>query len=423
MTVAALWTEIWADLGSPVFQIQLLSLTVCLGLSWLVSHWIKPYLSVKASIQDGWEVSRQGFSRILFPFISLLITALSLTVLNHWQHTGLLKLAATLLGAMVIIRLIIYLLRYVFRTSLWVELAERWLVALVWLIVALHLSGLLPEITDLLDQLSIDLGKHRISVLLILQALITVLITLFITLWLGRVLESQLMQANQIDINVRVVLSKLGRTSLILIGVLGALSAIGFDISLLSVFGGALGVGLGFGLQKIASNYISGFIILLDQSLHLGDVLTVDGHQGTVQQLRARYLVLRKLNGTDVVIPNDTLITSTVINHSYSDRNAQVLVTLQVSYESPLECAMALTTEAAREQTRVLRKPEPNVLVHGFGENGIDLHLSFWVEDPEEGCAELKSCILIKIREKFMEQGIVIPYPQREVRVLQTSTV
>jgi small-conductance mechanosensitive channel len=205
--------------------------------------------------------------------------------------------------------------------------------------------------------------------------------------------------------------------------VLVALSAVGFDITLLSVFGGALGVGLGLGLQKIASNYVSGFIILLDHSLHLGDVLTVDGHYGLVHQLRARYLVLRKLDGTEVVIPNDTLITSTVINHSFSDRKARVLIPVQVSYDSPLDRAMQVMREVALEQPRVLDDPEPDVLVQGFGENGIDLQLSIWVDDPEEGFASLKSAVYLSILEGFREQEVFIPFPQREVRVLPQTTI
>jgi small-conductance mechanosensitive channel len=255
--------------------------------------------------------------------------------------------------------------------------------------------------------------------LLLIQSLLIAVITLIMTLWAGRVLENRLMQTEQLDMNLRVVLSKLLRVALILVGVLSALSVVGFDITVLSVFGGALGVGLGLGLQKIASNYISGFIILLDHSIHLGDVLTVDGHYGVAHQLRSRYLVLRKLDGTEVVIPNDTLITSTVINHSFSDRKIQVKIPVQISYDSPLEKAMDIIRQAASNHERVLADPKPMVLVEGFGENGVDLQLSCWVNDPEEGFAALKSEIYMKVWEGFRAEGVSVPFPQREVRMLK----
>jgi small-conductance mechanosensitive channel len=227
------------------------------------------------------------------------------------------------------------------------------------------------------------------------------------------------MQNTHLNPNMRVVLSKVLRIVLTLFAVLFAFSAIGLDITLLSVFGGALGVGLGFGLQKIASNFISGFILLLDDSMHIGDVITVEGHYGVVNDLRARYLVLKKLDGTEVVIPNETLIASPVINHSFTDHKARVQMPIQVSYDSPLERAMILVKEAAAKHERVLMEPEPRVLLKGFGESGIDLMLSFWIPDPEEGSAILQSEIYLDIWRAFQANSIVIPFPQREVKIVQ----
>ena len=218
----------------------------------------------------------------------------------------------------------------------------------------------------------------------------------------------------------RVVMTKLVRILLTLVGVLVALSAVGFDITLLSVFGGALGVGLGFGLQKIASNYVSGFIILLDESVHLGDVITLDGHYGVVEQIRSRYLVLRKLDNTEVIIPNETLIASAVINHSLTDRRAKVQMPIQVSYEGDLELAMRIMREAAERHPRVLDDPAPEVHLKGFGESGIDLQLSFWIPDPEEGSSSLQSALYLEIWRAFQVQGVSVPYPQREIRILGT---
>jgi len=217
---------------------------------------------------------------------------------------------------------------------------------------------------------------------------------------------------------LRVVLTKLLRVFLLFIAVLIALSAVGLDITMLSVFGGALGVGLGFGLQRIASNYVSGFIILLDKSMQIGDVVTIDTHYGVVSDLRTRYLVLRKLDGTQVIIPNETLIVNPVINHSFTDHKARVQMPIQVSYDSPLELAMQLMVDIAVGNSRVLVEPKPAVQIKGFGESGVDLMLSLWIPDPEEGSGSLQSDIYLEIWRAFQINNISIPFPQREVRIL-----
>ncbi|OGV74636.1 MAG: mechanosensitive ion channel protein MscS [Methylophilales bacterium RIFCSPHIGHO2_02_FULL_57_10] len=410
------WLEIWTDFNSEIVLWQLAILVVSLVIAWGINSLLSR--QIRQNAPDSWKVGIGGITRVMFPLLALMLTTTGQLALSHWQHAGLLKLASTLLAAMAVIRLTVYLLRYIFAPSGWVRTTENIIVSIVWGLVALHLTGLLPELTALLDGAGFSIGQRRISILLVLQAIVTATVTLVAALWVGRLLENKVMRTEQMDMNLRVVLSKLLRFLLIVVGVLVALSTVGFDITLLSVFGGALGVGLGFGLQKIASNYLSGFIILLDHSLHLGDVLTVDGHYGVAHQLRARYLVLRKLDGTEVIIPNDTLITSTVINHSFSDRKARVLVPVQVSYDSPVEKAMQIMREAALGHPRVLSDPQPEALVQGFGESGIDLQLSIWVNDPEEGFASLKSALCLKIWEGFRANGVVIPYPQREVRMV-----
>lgn len=408
--------EIWADLNSESLLWQLAVIVASLMVAWIVNKLL--VREIMKNAPETWKVGVGGIKRVVFPLSALALITAGRLILGHWQHIGALKLAATLLAAMAAIRLAVYLLRYIFAPSGWVRTTENLIVSVIWAIVALHLSGLLPDVVALLEETSFSVGKNEISLLLIFQAIVTAALTLVATLWIGRLLENRLMRAEQIELNLRVVLSKLLRILLIVVGVLVALSAIGFDITLLSVFGGALGVGLGFGLQKIASNYLSGFIILLDHSLHMGDVLTVDGHYGVVHQLRGRYLVLRKLDGTEVVIPNDTLISSTVINHSYSDRNARVLMPIQVSYDSPLDKAMQIIKAVAVDHPRVLQTPAPDVQVNGLGESGIDLQLAVWVDDPEEGFGSLKSSLYLKILAGFKAGGISIPFPQREIRVL-----
>jgi len=365
-----------------------------------------------------WKVGIGGIRRVLYPLSALVFVMLGRVVLQHWQHTALLKLMFFLLLAMAAIRLSVYALRFVFSPSAWLKTAENGIVTMVSIFLVLHFAGVLPEIVQALDDLSITVGKSRISVLLGIQALLVALVTVVVALWVSRILENRLMRAEHLDKNLRVVLTKLLRVFLVLFGVLLALSSLGFDITLLSVFGGALGVGLGLGLQKIASNYVSGFILLLDDSLHMGDVITVENHYGIVSQMRSRYMVLEKLDGTEVVIPNETLITGSYISHTYSERKTRVMLTLQVSYESPLEEAIQLICQAAAAQPRVVDDPEAEVAIMGFGDNGIDLRLSFWIADPEEGSVSLKSAIYLEIWRRFKQHGVVIPYPQRDVRIV-----
>ena len=176
--------------------------------------------------------------------------------------------------------------------------------------------------------------------------------------------------------------------------------------------------GIGFGLQKIASNYVSGFIILLDRSIHPGDILTVDSRFGKVTQLTARYLVLQNNDGTEAIIPNETLITSTVINHSYTNRQLRIGIPVQISYQSDLDRAMEIMKQAAANQTRVLADPETKVYLKSFSDNGIDLEMGIWIDDPEEGQLNLCSDINMEIWRKFQASGIEIPYPQRDIRII-----
>ncbi len=231
-----------------------------------------------------------------------------------------------------------------------------------------------------------------------------------------------MIRAGAIDINLRVVLSKSVRAVLLVIGVLFALQAVGIDLTLLSVFGGALGVGIGLGLQKLASNYIAGFTILLDRSVRMGDMITVDGRHGIVTRVTSRYVVVRSLDGVEAIVPNETLVTTTVLNYSYTSKNARVALTLQISYDSDIDLALKVMTDAANAHERVLKTPSPPAaLVVRFAENGIDLELGLWVGDPENGLGDLRSAIYRAIFRAFKQHDIRIPFPQRETRILESS--
>lgn len=414
-----IWQEIMADISTPVALWQLIVIGIACMIAWAINGMLRAY--VMRNAPERWKRGIGGVNRVLFPLSTLVLIQLAKFVLGYWQHTSMLQLATTLLLAMAVIRLVVYAVRYILAPGGLLKTLEHVISTVIWIVLALHLSGLLPQLLDALEAIKFSVGKHPVNLLQALQAVLTIIVTIFVALWISRVLENKLMSAHNVNMNLRVVLTKLLRIVLLFVALLIALSAVGLDVTLLSVFGGALGVGLGFGLQRIASNYVSGFIILLDKSMQIGDVITVDSHYGVVSDLRTRYLVLRKLDGTQVIIPNETLIINTVINHSFTDHKARVQMPVQVSYDSSLEQAMQLILEIANQHSRILQIPEPAVQIKGFGESGIDLMLSAWIPDPEEGSASLQSEIYLDIWRAFQKYNITIPYPQREVRILGAS--
>ncbi|MDO9205156.1 MAG: mechanosensitive ion channel [Methylotenera sp.] len=411
-----IWQEVLADISTEAALWQFAIIIAASTLAWAINGALRAY--VMRNAPENWKLGIGGINRVLFPLSTLIFVYIAQLILAYWQHTSLLQLASKLLLAMAVIRLVVYAVRYIVAPGGLLKTLENTVSGFIWIVTALHLSGLLPQILNVLEDVKFSIGKNPFNLLLALQAILTILVTIFITLWFSRVVENRLMSAQNVNMNLRVVLAKLLRVFLLFIAILFALSAVGLDITMLSVFGGALGVGLGFGLQRIASNYVSGFIILLDKSMQIGDVVTIDTHYGVVSDLRTRYLVLRKLDGTEVIIPNETLIINPVINHSSTDHKARVQMPVQVSYASSLEVAMELMRDIAFRHPRVLELPLPAVQIQGFGESGIDLVLNLWIPDPEEGSAGLKTEIYLEIWRAFQKNNISIPYPQREVRIL-----
>ena len=419
--IQTIWQEVISDMSTSAVVWQLIIIATAAFTAWMINsvllnHVIRLVQEHRA--HEDMKLAIGSINRALFPLSTLVFVWLAKLILAGWQHVGLLLLACKLLLAMAAIRLIVYAFRYIFPSGSLLKTLENVIAWLIWTLLALHLAGYLSLITQALEDVQFNVGKNPVNLLIILQGLLTVLATLFVALWVSRLIENKLMRIEGVSTNIRIVMVKLMRILFIFVAVLVALSAVGLDITLLSVFGGALGVGLGFGLQKIASNYVSGFIILLDKSMQIGDVITTENHYGVVTDLRSRYTVLRKLDGTEVIIPNETLITNSVTNHSFSDRRARVQLPIQISYESDLDHAMKLMLDAAKDFPRIIHEPKPQVHVVGFGESGIDLTLNVWISDPEEGSAELKSKIYLAIWHAFKREHVVIPYPQREIRML-----
>lgn len=407
--IRQIWLEILQDFGSQRIFWQIVVLLAAFGVAWLVNDALRAYVMRHA--RESTKLATGGINRVLFPLSALIGVGVGKWLLTGWQHTGLLQLVIKLLLALALIRLSVYALRYIFDPSGWLKAFERLITWMIWGVLALHFTGDLPHIINALESVQFSLGKGKINLWLMLQGVFTIIVTLFVTLWLSRLIENKLMRVEQLTPNIRVVMVKLVRIFFIVIGVLLALSAAGLDITLLSVFGGALGVGLGFGLQKIASNYVSGFIILLDKSMQIGDMVSVDKHYGVIHDMRSRYMVLAKQDGTNVIIPNEVLITSAVVNYS-SEHTDRVQVSACISYDSPLELAMQLMQQAAAKQVRVLQTPAPEVTIKGFVEQGIELVLNVWVPDPEKSVASLQSALYFEIWKSFRMEGIRLAKPE-----------
>jgi small-conductance mechanosensitive channel len=402
--IQLIWQELQTDMATPAVMWQLAIILAAVVTAWLINGVLRNYVMAKAP--EHWKLAIGSINRVLFPLSSLVFVLFSQLILSSWQHTGLLRLAGRLLLAMAAIRLIVYLLRYLFSPGGWLKALESVIAWGIWAALALHLTGVLPQLLQGMEDMRFNIGKNPVNLLLVLQALLTVVVTIFIALWLSRVLENKLMRAEQVNVNLRVVLGKILRIVLLFIATLIALSAVGLDITLLSVFGGALGVGLGFGLQRIASNYVSGFIILLDKSMQIGDVISVDKHYGMVSDMRSRYMVLSKPDGTHVIIPNESLITTAVVNHSLTEHKGRVQVELAIGVDSPLELALQLLQDVGKQHARVLQTPAPVSRIKGFSEHGVEISLTVWVSDPEHGVLSLQSALFMDVWKVFKKNKI-----------------
>jgi small-conductance mechanosensitive channel len=414
--LASLWRGVLADLQQPDLVWQLLALAACLLLAKLGEGLVR---GRQGGTGRAWELGRAGLKRIAFPLLALVLVLLARPVAQQWMHVGLFSLALPLLSSLAVIRVVFYVLRVSFLGATWLGQFERVFALLVWGLVALHITGLLPDVIAVLESVAFTAGKQKLTLWHVLQGIVAVLATVLVALWLSSAIEARLNAAAGLDNNLRAVLARLSKALLILLAVLIGLPMVGIDLTTLSVFGGALGVGLGFGLQKIASNYVSGFIILLDNSIRIGNIITVGNDRGEVTRITTRYTVLKNLNGVEALVPNELLVGSVVQNESYSDPRVSVVLPVQVSYDSDLERAMAIMVDAAKTQQRVLAEPAPAVLLKNFADSGINLELGFWVADPEKGVGSLRSDINLAIWRDFKQAGIEIPYPQREVRILK----
>ncbi len=412
--------ELWDDFQHPDFYWQILILLGCLGLAWLISRRLRQRLQ---GLPD-----RMGLVQALvgqaFPLLAVLFLVLSKAGAQEFLPVHMLKVAVPLLLSLAVVRAVHHMLQRSFPRARWLGSIGRLFSILIWGWLALYLSGAADEVIRTLEMVGFTIGKQQINLWMILNGLVVVMLTLLASLWAASLVEARLMGATEMDSSLRIVLVRVSKALFVLVSVLLSFSLVGIDITALSVFTGALGVGLGLGLQKIASNYVSGFIILLDRSIRLGNIIQLDAQtSGTVTQITTRYTVLKNMVGQEFIVPNEALVANIVLNQTYSDTRVRVTTSVSVAYDADLDKVVALLEDIARAQPRVLQDPPPRALVTLFADSGINIDLGFWINDPDQGSGALRSDINMEIWRRFREQGIEIPYPQREVRVLGPAAV
>ena len=401
---------------SVSFFMQAATLIVAGFVVFLTNKWIMRKIVERS--KGNWKALGEGIGKIVSPFIFLIVVWLSGCILMPYQAVNMLHVIQTILIALIVIRLVVYLVKYILHPNPLLNAYQNFLSSILWVTVVLHLFGFLAPISSSLQSITFGFGDKEFSVLLVLQLLAGIFLSVISAMTLSRFIENRLMKVTQIGLSGRVMINKIVRIALYVIAIVVALDTIGLDLTFLSVFGGAFGVGLAFGMQKIASNYVSGFTILLDKSLQIGDILTIGEHYGIVDSIKSRYTVLRKLDGVEVIIPNETLIAENIINHTSSDRKVRVWIDIQVGYSSSVDLATEIMLSSCNQQERVIKdEPEPTVYLMNFGESGIDLKLVFYIEDAEEGTYRLKSDINKEIWREFQAKGIEIPFPQRVIHV------
>ena len=384
------------------------------GVGMLVSRRNAPGLTPRQALLRALLVG------ITFPLVTCVLLWL-FRFTPYGSNAGMMpKLAVPIFATLTVIRAVARILRGMFPKSPSVRTLINVVSVVIWLGVVLHVGGLLPVVEHELEAIVIPLGKTQASALTLLQGLALVACTLLGALWLSSALESRLM-ATSITMSLRLVMSRFLRAMLFVLALLIALAAVGIDLTVLSVFGGALGVGLGLGLQKIAANYVSGFAILLEGSFRVGDSVKIDNFEGQISNIYTRYTVVRAANGRESVVPNEMFIVNRVENLSLENKRVAFSTKLQVDYSSDVELARKLMVEAAIAQSRVLSDPEPNAMLTDFAPDGLELTLAYWIADPENGINNVRSDINLAIWRAFQTGGISVPFPQRVVHVVNDT--
>ena len=407
--------EDWlAALTQTSVLIELGALLACGLLAWQLARLVsKPFAERE---QNSIMFGRRIVDGVLFPALLLCLAYAARTLLAQSIAMALFKLAIPVLISLLVIRLGVKVLQAAFNDTPAIRMLERSISWVAWVAMVLWVSGFLPLVMDELDQISWRVGGATLSVRKIIEGTLTAGLVLIISLWISSAIESRLLRsAKGGELSLRKAFSNAARALLMFVGLLLALSTVGIDLTALSVLGGAIGVGIGFGLQKLAANYVSGFVILAERSMRIGDSVQVDNFSGVITEINARYTVIRSLNGRESIVPNEMLIINRVENLSLADPEVWEFTNVSVAYDSDVELVSRLLLQAAAAQQRVLTAPAPSVALLAFGADGLEFRLGYWISDPEKGSDNLRSLINFDILRLLREHQIEIPFPQRVI--------
>lgn len=358
----------------------------------------------------------------LIPLILWLWLLAAVAVLRRFDYpVDILRPALLLAGAFALIRIGVFVLRHSFAPGSRLKAWEGILTATIWGLVALHILDGLPYVQQTLDEYALTFGSVRISLYAVASFALSMALLLLVALWLSNAFHWRVMKSEVLDDSLKIALSKLTKFGLLTLAVLAAMIAAGIDLTAFAVFGGALGVGLGLGLQRIVSNFVGGIILAFEGSIRPGDVIAMGDTYGTVQALHARHVVVHTRDGLDILVPNETLLTTEITNWSYGDRNVRLRLSVQISYSDDPEKAIELLEKAGAGHPRVLEQPKPLAILKGFGDNGIDMELRVWVKDPEQGVGNVRSEINRRIWQELKAAGITIPFPQRDIYIKESA--
>jgi small-conductance mechanosensitive channel len=411
--------DLAGSLLQPTALTELALVGASLAISWLIVRLLRGTQVKAASVLFGQRV----IDGVLFPVLALVMAFVARALLpSLGVPPAVFRVAIPVLISLVAIRLTVRVLGAAFPASSAIRAIERTVSWLAWIAVVLWITGVLPMVMQELDTVTWTLGTTRISLRNVVEGTLSAVVVLVLALWLSAAIESHLIKgAAATNLSLRKIAASAVRAILLFIGLLVALSAAGIDLTALSVLGGAVGVGLGFGLQKIAANYISGFVILAERSLNIGDMVKVDNFEGRITDIRTRYTVIRALNGRDAIVPNEMLITQRVENSSLEDPRVAVGTQVQVAYGTDVRALQPKLEAAMRKVPRVLADPAPSAQLGGFGADGMDLALSFWIRDPENGQGNVRSEVNLAVLDVLNAEGVEIPFPQRVLHTVAAA--
>jgi small-conductance mechanosensitive channel len=403
-------------LQQPPALVEAALLLMCVLLAWLLVRLLRG--ATPAAEESIW-FGRRIVDGVFFPVLLLLLALLLRWGMHTLGHpVALFKLVVPLLVALVVIRLTVRVLHQAFPTSGVMRVVERSVSWLAWVAMALWITGALPLILHEMDSISWKIGSAHITVRNLIEGAVTAVLVLVLTLWVSAALEAKLLRGATDNLSIRKMAANALRALLLLVGLMFAMSAAGIDLTALGVLGGALGVGIGLGLQKLAANYVSGFVILAERSMNIGDVVKVDGFEGRITDISTRYTVIRALNGRESIVPNEMMITQRIENSSLADPKVAITTVLQVAYGTDLDVLMPRMLQTVQQVPRIIAEPAPSVLLSNFAADGLELTVAFWIEDPEKGQLGPRSQVNLALLKLFNEMGVEIPFPQRVVRQL-----